>query len=96
MRLLYSDEAVSDLVRLRQFIAEKDPRSAARISKDIVTRVELLRRFPEAGVVVQLAPDPKAIRDIFIGNYIVRYALHTDAVVILRVWHHYENRSGGI
>jgi plasmid stabilization system protein ParE len=42
---------------------------------------------------VELAPTPGVIRDFTFGNYIVRYALHTEAVAILRVWHHYENRE---
>ena len=32
MKLIYSAEAVQDLVRLRQFIAEKNPAAATRIA----------------------------------------------------------------
>ena len=96
MKIVYSHEAISDLIRLRKFIAEKDPKSAARIAKDIVTRVEMLRTFPEAGVIVAQAPEPRIIRDIYIGKYIARYALHSGAITILRVWHHYEDRDAGI
>lgn len=93
MRLVYSEEAVADLVRLRAFIAEKDPSAAARVAAELISRVENIRLFPELGRNVALAPEPNVVRDAVFGNYIVRYAAHTDAVVILRIWHHYENRK---
>ena len=93
MKLVYSAEAVQDLVRLREFIAEKDPMAAARVAAELVARIENLCLFPEIGRNVELAPTPGVIRDFIFGNYIVRYALHTGAVVVLRIWHHYENRE---
>lgn len=93
MRLVYSEEAVADLVRLRAFIAEKDPSAAARIAAEFISRVESIRLFPELGRNVALAPEPNVVRDAVFGKYIVRYAAHTEAVVILRIWHHYENRE---
>lgn len=93
MRLIYSVEAVQDLVRLREFIAEKNPSAASRIATELVTRINQLCLFPEMGRNVAQAPTPNAIRDFVFGNYIVRYAHHTSAITILRIWHHYENRE---
>ena len=93
MKLVYAAEAVADLVRLRAFIAEKDPPAASRIAEELITRVENLILFPEMGRSVALAPDPKSVRDAIFGKYRVRYSIHTEAVVILRIWHHYENRE---
>ena len=92
MRLVYSEEAVSDLVRLRAFIAEKDSSAAARVAAELITRVENIRLFPELGRSVALAPEPNVVRDAVFGKYIVRYAAHAEAIVILRIWHHYESR----
>lgn len=92
MKLVYSEEAVADLVRLREFIAEHDPLAASRTAAELIARIENLRRFPAMGRTVELAPDPKAIRDAFFGKYIIRYTKHTEAIVILRIWHHYEDR----
>ena len=39
------------------------------------------------GLPVARAPDPDTIRDLFIGQYTVRYLLDKDHVVILRIWH---------
>lgn len=96
MKLVYSEEAVADLVRLRAFIAEKDPSAAARVAAELIARVENICLFPEIGRGVALAPEPKVVRDAVFGKYIVRYAAHAEAVVILRIWHHYENREQSI
>ena len=50
MNLVYSQEAIADLKRLRDFIADNDPTAAARIAADLVTRIDSLCAFPEMGV----------------------------------------------
>lgn len=96
MKLVYSEEAVADLVRLRAFIAEKDPSAAARVAAELITRVENIRLFPEIGRSVSHAPEPEVVRDAVFGKYVVRYTTHSEAIVILRIWHHYENRGQSI
>lgn len=91
VKLAYSPEAIQDLVRLRQFIAEKDPAAAARIAADLVGRIEQLLIFPEMGRPVPQSPEPGAIRDFVFGPYIVRHTLHPSALIVLRVWHRLEN-----
>lgn len=93
MRLVYSQEAVADLVRLRKFVAEKDPSAAARVAEELVARIENRCLFPHMGIGVELAPQPEVVRDMAFGNYVVRYSVHTEALVILRIWHHFENRE---
>lgn len=96
MRLVYSENAVADLVRLRGFIAEKDPLAAARVATELISRIESLCLFPEMGRAVELAPPPKIIRDAVFGKYIIRYSAHTETIVILRIWHHNEDRAQSI
>jgi plasmid stabilization system protein ParE len=93
VRLVYSKDALADLVRLREFIAEKDPAAAASVAQELVARIENLRLFPHMGVGVVRAPQPEAVRDMVFGRYVVRYSVHTDALVILRIWHHFEHRD---
>ncbi len=93
MRLVYSEEAVADLVRLRAFIAEKDPAAASRIAEELIARMEKLCLFPQMGVEVPQAPQPGTLRDMVFGNYVVRYAAQTESIVVLRLWHHLENRA---
>ncbi len=96
MKLVYSEESVADLVRLRAFIAEKDPLAAARVATELIARIENLRLFPTMGRAVELAQDPKAIRDAVFGKYVIRYATHTETIVTLRIWQHYEDRMQSI
>lgn len=96
MRLVYSENAVADLVRVREFIAEKDPLAAARVAAELLSRIENICLFPEKGRAVELAPTPKTIRDAIFGKYIIRYSAHTETVVILRIWHHNEDRAQSI
>lgn len=93
MTLVYSEEAVADLLRLRAFIADKDPLAAARVASELITRIEKLRLFPSMGRAVELAPDPEAIRDAIFGKYVIRYTYQPNTIVILRIWHHYEDRA---
>ena len=92
MKLIYSAEAVNDLIRLRAFIAEKSPVAAARIAMELVRRIDALKQFPEMGHAVSLAPEPSSIRDMLFGDYVVRYVPRDEVLIILRVWHHYERR----
>ena len=94
MRLIYSQEAVADLVRLRAFIATHDPSAAARIAADLVGRIDHLCQFPAMGRSVTKAPQPDTVRDFTFDKYVVRYTQHDSALVILRIWHHFEGRQG--
>ena len=90
MKLLYSKEAVSDLSRLREFIAQHDPDSAERISASLLEAIENLEAFPRLGHPVSQAPASVPVRDFIAGRYVVRYLLLTQRIVILRIWHHKE------
>ena len=92
MRLLYSREAINDLIRLREFIAIKNPGAAQKVAKSIRKGISQLKTFPYLGIEVELAPNPDMIRDLIIGNYIARYLIHSKQIYILRVWHHKEER----
>jgi len=87
MNIQYSPEAIDDLVRLREFIAVKNPYAAKHIAQKLLSGIEKLKEFPEIGLSVQRSPEPENIRDLFITNYTVRYLLGQETVFILRVWH---------
>lgn len=92
MKISYSPESVGDLVRLREFIENKNPRAAQKTALSLHKAISQLKTFPYLGVEVELAPDPEVIRDLIIGNYIARYLIHSEQIYILRVWHHKEER----
>ena len=68
MKLVYTDEAVEDLKRLREFIAVHNPSAAGRIATELVSKIELLPGFPRMGTPVEMAPVPDSIRDMVLNS----------------------------
>ena len=93
MNLHYAEEAIQDLERLRTFIEAKNPLTAQRISIELLTGIEKLKTFPNIGLPVKRAPDPEKIRDLYIGDYTVRYLVGQEDIFILRLWHGKENEK---
>ncbi len=92
MRISYSPESIDDLRRLREFIEIKNLGAAQKTATSILKGIRQLKSFPHLGVEVPQAPNPEMIRDLIIGNYIVRYLVSGEKIYVLRVWHHKENR----
>jgi len=93
VKLVYSERAVSDLARLRDFISKHNPSAATRIAAELVAKVEHLRRFPLIGRLVEESPEPQQIRDLVVSDYLVRYLPTENAIIVLRIWHHREHRA---
>jgi len=91
VNLVYTDEAIEDLKRLREFIAVHNPSAAGNIAAELITKIELLPELPRMGSQVKLAPVPDSIRDMVFGKYVVRYSVHANTIIILRVWHELED-----
>lgn len=95
MKLAFSREARGDVVRLRAFIAEHDPTAAERAARRLIQGIERLVRHPRLGKRVDIAPDqiaPEEIRDWLVGDYVIRYLIANDRIIVLRLWHGKENR----
>ncbi len=43
------------------------------------------------GRAVSLTPLAGKVRDIIFDRYVVRYAVQDVTIVVLRIWHHYED-----
>ncbi len=91
MNLYYTPEAISDLERLRAFIAAKNPSAAKKIAAELLTGIAILKQIPHLGRKVIKAPNPEMMRDLSVSLYIVRYLIVDDEIHILRVWHKREN-----
>ena len=89
MKLLFTQSSQRDLVRLRNFIAEKNPQAARLIGQRLVTSINRLLDQPEMGIDVDELP---GTQDLIAGDYIVRYAVLEDEIYILRIWHGKEYR----
>ncbi len=88
MTIKFTRSAQQDLIRLREFIAAKNPQAAQRIGQRLRQSIQKLIDQPEMGVSVEEIPD---LRDWISGDYIVRYTIIEKDIVILRIWHGKEN-----
>lgn len=89
MLLQFTRSATRDLTRLRDFIARHDPKAAARASNRLGRTIRLLTDQPGLGQTVEELPET---RDLMAGDYVVRYTVRDECVVVLRVWHAREDR----
>jgi plasmid stabilization system protein ParE len=87
MKISFTPEAVADLSRLQAFIESKNPIAAQRIANELLRGIEKIKAFPEIGLKVIRVPQPHLIRDLFIGNYTVRYLMSDNEIYLLRMWH---------
>ncbi|HES75876.1 MAG TPA: type II toxin-antitoxin system RelE/ParE family toxin [bacterium] len=92
-QIIVSSGAQADLVRLRQFIQDKNPDAAERAAQTLIDAINLLSDNPELG-----KPHPKvlALRLLFVpfgrAGYVVayRYLNANDQVTILAIRHQRE------
>lgn len=92
MKISYTPEAIKDLKKLRAFTEVNNPLAARRVAKMILDGISQLKIFPLLGIEVEQAADPRKIRDLIIGHYIIRYLVQTNEIYILKIWHHKEDR----
>jgi toxin ParE1/3/4 len=86
MNIIWSPEAIQDLISLRAYIAEESPAGARRITLRILHDVEvLLADHPEMGRPGRVP----GTRELVIPRtaYIVPYRMRRGTIQILRVFH---------
>lgn len=96
MILSFTRSARTDFERLREFIARHDESAAERVARQLLKGIDLLVRQPRMGRRVRDADGhdaPEEIRDWIVGNYIIRYLIADERIVVLRAWHHREDRA---
>lgn len=90
MDLQFTEQALDDLVRLREFIAEKHPAAAFRISEQLIESINKLRDQPELGHGVESLP---GVREWIARDYVVHYLILKDTLIVLQIWHGREERT---
>ena len=86
MKLVWSFEAIEDLISLRAYIAEESPAGAQRVLSRILHAVEdLLPQHPHMGRPGRVP----GTRELVIPRtpYIVPYRVQRETIQILRVYH---------
>jgi plasmid stabilization system protein ParE len=94
MSVLWLPEAIADFERLYEFLVDKDAAAAERAIRVIEGGADSLIEFPELGRPMN---DDTGRRELFIpfgaGAYVLRYRIHHNTVLIIRVWHSREARE---
>ena len=91
MTIEWTKRAKDDLVRFHLFLAPTAPAAAARVVQDLLRAPGRLIDFPRIGE--KLAGyDSREVRRIVVGHYELRYELVDDRIIVLRLWHHREDR----
>ncbi|WP_105169438.1 type II toxin-antitoxin system RelE/ParE family toxin [Pseudoalteromonas sp. T1lg23B] len=86
--VIWLPDAVKDVMRLREFIKEKNPSAAQRAAMRIKEGATILMENPQSGrPVAGLSHFREVMLPFGAGNYILRYREEGNKVVIVRVWH---------
>ncbi|MES2324843.1 MAG: type II toxin-antitoxin system RelE/ParE family toxin [Pseudomonadota bacterium] len=91
MQLQWTSKALSDLVRLHEFLAAVNKPAATRVVKSLTGAAFDLQAHPRIGERMSEF-DPREVRRILVGHYELRYEIENAALHILRVWHTREKR----
>ncbi|HEX7240040.1 MAG TPA: type II toxin-antitoxin system RelE/ParE family toxin [Longimicrobiaceae bacterium] len=86
MRITWSEQAASDVVEIRTFIAHDAPAFAELFVDRILHAVDHLADFPRSGrKVPELGRSD--LREVLMGSYRIVYQIRNDAISILAVVH---------
>jgi toxin ParE1/3/4 len=85
MRVLWTDEALSRLVEIENFVSSDDPAAAVKLTARLVDRGESLARFWQRG---RHLPEVRSssLRELADGNYRIVYRVRKSTIEILIVF----------
>ena len=89
MKITYTERAGRDFVRLREFIRQKNPQAAQKASRQLKANTQALVDHPKMGTSIN---ELEAFRELVARDYVVRYRVLSDEIVILNIWHGKEDR----
>lgn len=91
MELKWTSKALSDVVRLHEFLSLVNAAAAARTVQGLTAAPTRLLRHPRIGERLEEF-EPREVRRILAGGYEIRYELRGATIYVLRIWHTREDR----
>lgn len=91
MELKWTSKALSDLVRLYEFLTLANSAAAARTVQSLSAAPTSLLASPRIGEILEEFK-PREVRRILIGSYEMRYEIQESTLYVLRLWHTREDR----
>lgn len=91
MKIKWTSKALSDLVRLHEFLAVKNRQAAAHTVQSLSAAPDRLLEQSRIGEKLDEF-DPREVRRILVGRYEMRYEIQDTSIIVLRIWHTREDR----
>jgi plasmid stabilization system protein ParE len=91
MKLKWTNKALTDLVRLHEFLVPINPSAAARTVQSLTAAPLRLLENPRIGEKLDEF-EPREVRRILVGHYEMRYEIQESTIYVLRLWHTREDR----
>lgn len=91
MELKWTSKALSDLVRLYEFLEPLNQSAAARVVQSLTNAPTILLSNPRIGEQM-FEFKSREIRRILVGKYELRYEIQESTIYVLRLWHTHEDR----
>ena len=91
MELKWTSKALSDLVRLYDFLASVNKRAAVRTVQSLTAAPVHLLEHPRIGEKLEEF-EPREVRRVLAGHYEMRYEIKESTIYVLRLWHTREDR----
>jgi plasmid stabilization system protein ParE len=89
--LKWTSKALSDLMRLHDFLTPVNRQAAARVVQSLTAAPARLTEHPRIGERLEEF-EPREVRRILVGNYEMRYEIQKSTIYVLRLWHTREDR----
>lgn len=91
MELKWTSKALSDLVRLHEFLSPLNEQAAASTVQSLTTAPTKILAQPRIGEKLEEF-EPREVRRILVGDYEMRYEIQHFTIYVLRLWHTREDR----
>ncbi|MCR4298745.1 MAG: type II toxin-antitoxin system RelE/ParE family toxin [Gallionella sp.] len=91
MELKWTSKALSDLVRLHEFLLPLNKQAAASTVQSLTAAPTKLLAQARIGEKLEEF-EPREVRRILVGHYEIRYEIQHSTIYVLRLWHTREDR----
>lgn len=91
MELKWTGKALSDLVRLYEFLSPLNKQVATSTVQSLTAAPSKLLAQPRIGEKLDEF-EPREVRRILVGHYEMRYEIQQSTIYVLRLWHTREDR----
>jgi len=91
MQINYSEQAIDDLSKIGEHIAEDSENRAIQFLKKLKTKIEMLLHFPYMGIECQSKNIHKNCPVMIFESYLIFYTITHDSISINRILHHSVN-----